>query len=285
MLAATRRRFLAAACSAAVPALARAEKHAAPVRIGLTPVFLDNQLAFLNEWRSYLQARLQRTVQFVQRASYRDIVALLQQGQLDFAWICGYPYVRNERFLRLLAVPLYQGLPLYHSYLIVPASDRSTASLPDLRGRIFAYSDADSNSGHLYTQYTLARMRESSASFFARSFFTGAHRKVVDAVAVGLAHGGAVDGYVWDTLKLLHPELTAATRVVERSPAFGFPPFVAAAGVPAAEQSKLQLVLLRMNSDPDALPLLKRLNLDGFDTGSPVLFDGVRAMSQLVNAP
>ena len=284
MPAPTRRSFLAAACTAALGGVARADKHAGPMRVGLTPVFLDNQLAFVNEWRAYLQARLQRTVRFVQRASYRDIVALLQQGQLDFAWICGYPYVRNERFLRLLAVPLYQGLPLYHSYLIVPAGDRKTASLRDLRGRIFAFSDADSNSGHLYTLYTLAQMKEPPAGFFARSFFTGAHRKVVDAVAVGLAQGGAVDGYVWDTLKLLHPQLTAATRIVERSPAFGFPPFVAAAGVPAADVAAMRQVLLRMNTDPDALPLLKRLNLDGFETATPALFDGVRAMAQVVNA-
>lgn len=280
----SRRSLLAGACAMASPLRSRAESVPSPVRIGLTPVFLDNQLAFLNDWRGYLQARLQRPVQFVQRAAYRDVIGLLQQGQLDFAWICGYPYVRNPRSMKLLVVPLYQGKPLYRSYLIVPASDAATGSLLDLRGKVFAYSDRDSNSGHLFTVHSLLKQRETPAAFFARTFFTGAHRKVVDAVAVGLAQGGAVDGYVWDTLALLHPELTARTRVVERSPEFGFPPFVAGATVLAADSAAMRDVLLRMRADADGQALLKRLNLDGFVPGTNALFDGVRAMSRLVDA-
>jgi phosphonate transport system substrate-binding protein len=279
----TRRSLLAAACAMASPLAAPAQALPSPIRIGLTPVFLDNQLAFLNDWRGYLQTRLQRPVQFVQRATYRDVLGLLQQAQLDFAWICGYPYIRNTRSLKLLAVPLYQGKPLYRSYLIVPAGDGSTASLLDLRSKVFAYSDPDSNSGHLYTVHSLLRQQESPASFFARAFFTGAHRKVVDAVAVGLAQGGAVDGYVWDTLALLHPELTRRTRVVERSPEFGFPPFVAAASVAPADYAAMRDVLLHMRADADGQALLRRLNLDGFVPGTEALFDGVRAMSQLVD--
>lgn len=279
----SRRSLLAAACLVAAPACVRAELVTAPVRIGLTPVFLDNQLAFLNDWRGYLQARLRRPVQFVQRGSYRDVVGLLQQGQLDFAWICGYPFVRNARSLRLLAVPLYQGKPMYRSYLIVPAGDVRTTSLLELRGKVFAYSDPDSNSGHLFTLYSLLKQRESPATFFARTFFTGAHRKVVDAVAVGLAQGGAVDGYVWETLGLLHPELAARTRVADRSPEFGFPPFVAGVAVPAADYAAMQDVLMHMRAEADGQALLKRLNLDGFVPGNAALYDGVRLMSDLVN--
>lgn len=284
MNALSRRWVLGAACAAASLRLARAQAPAPPVRIGLTPVFLDNQLAFLNDWRGYLQARLRRPVQFVQRGSYRDVIGLLQQGQLDFAWICGYPFVRNARSMKLLAVPLYQGKPTYRSYLIVPAADVRTSSLLELRGKVFAYSDPDSNSGHLFPLYTLLQQRESPATFFARTFFTGAHRKVVDAVGVGLAQGGAVDGYVWDTLALLHPTLTARTRVADRSPEFGFPPFVAGAAVRAADYAALQDVLMEMRAEADGQALLKRLNLDGFVPGNATLYESVRQMSDLVNA-
>ena len=276
-----RRQFVAALCAAA-SARVRATASSGELRVGLTPVFLDNHFAFLNDWRGYLHARLQRPVRFVQRGSYRDVIGLVQQGQLDFAWVCGYPFVRNTRHMRLLAVPLYRGQPRYQSYLIVPASDRGTTSLQDLRGKVFAYSDPDSNSGYLFTLHSLLRMRESPATFFGRTFFTYGHRKVVDAVGVGLAHGGAVDGYVWDTLQLLHPELTSRTRIVERSPEFGFPPFVAANTVSAGEFAAMQSVLLHMSAAPDGRTLLRRLNLDGFVAGAPALYDSVRAMSQLV---
>lgn len=279
----TRRDLLACALPLSWPAAVRANDAVAPLRVGLTPVFLDNQVAFVNLWRSYLQQRLQRPVQFVQRGSYRDVVALLQQGQLDFAWLCGYPYVRNRRSMKLLAVPLYRGEPLYRSYLIVPARDTTSHSILDLRGKVFAYSDPDSNSGWLVPVHSLMRLREVPTTFFARSFFTWGHRKVVDAVGVGLAQGGAVDGYVWDTLAQLHPELTARTRIAEISRPFGFPPFVARVGIGDGDFSAMQSVLIRMAADAEGRALLGRLNIDGFTAGSPALYDGVQAMSRQVD--
>jgi phosphonate transport system substrate-binding protein len=275
-----RRRLLAlggvAALSWVAPA-ARADRNE-PVRIGLTPVFLDDQVAFLNTWRDYLSARLGRPVSFVQKGSYREVVDLLRQEGLDFAWVCGYPYVRFRSQMRLLAVPLYRGVPRYQSYLIVPGSDTRTRSLLDLRGRIFAYSDPDSNSGYLYPQYSLLQARENPSRFFARSFFTWGHRKVVKAVASGLAQGGAVDGYVWETLHRLHPGLVAQTRVVDKSPEFGFPPFVARAAIPKGDFESVQRVLLGMAEDTGGASLLERLNLDGFIPGAPALFDSIARM-------
>lgn len=270
-------------CAAALPLLRSAELCAAPateIRIGLTPVFLDDQLDFLKQLRTYLSERMGTPVRFVQRGSYREIVELIRSGKIDFAWLCGYPYVRFRKDMRLLAVPLYHGNPLYQSYFIVPASDRTTASLRDLRGKIFAYSDPDSNSGYLYPQYQLLRAGEDPATFFARSFFTWGHRKVIEAVGVGLAQGGAVDGYVWDTLGTAHPDLTAATRIVSRSPELGYPPFVARATIDNDRFRKMQGVLLSMPRDPQGARLLKTLNLDGFISGSDQLFDGIAVMAR-----
>ncbi len=281
-----RRRFLALGGAAALSWFA-GPGHAAgedAVRIGLTPVFLDDQVTFLAAWRDYLSTRLGRPVAFVQKGSYREIVDLLRREGLDFAWLCSYPYVRHRSQMRLLAVPLFNGAPRYRSYLIVPAGDTGARSLFDLRGRIFAYSDPDSNSGCLYPQYVLLQARESPSRFFARSFFTWGHRKVVEAVASGLAHGGAVDGYVWETLRLAHPELTAKTRVVDKSPEFGFPPFVARASIPKPEFALAQRVLLGMAGDPGGAGLLQRLNLDGFTPGDPAMFDSVAKMMRVLDA-
>jgi phosphonate transport system substrate-binding protein len=260
------------------------------IRIGLTPVFLDDQSAFLNTWRIYLERHLARPVEFVQRGSYREILELLRDGKLDFAWLCGYPYVRNHNRIRLVAVPLYRGEPLYHSYLIVPASDTKTLSLADLSGKIFAFSDPDSNSGHLYPEYLLAKKSTQPAAFFAKSFYTWSHRKVVQAVAAGLAQGGAVDGYVWDTLSRTHPELTSRTRIVTESPQFGFPPIVASRAVSRRDMKAFQSVLFSMADDDEGAFLLDKLNLNGFVYGNVHLFDSIADMSRFVekqrlNAP
>ncbi len=252
------------------------------IRIGLTPVFLDDQSAFLNTWRIYLERHLARPVEFTQRGSYREILELLRDGKLDFAWLCGYPYVRNKKHFRLVALPLYRGEPLYHSYLIVPASDTKTHSLADLSGKVFAFSDPDSNSGHLYPEYLLARKNQTPTTFFAKSFYTWSHRKVVEAVAVGLAQGGAVDGYVWDTLSRTHPKLTSKTRIVTESPQFGFPPIVASRSVSKRDMKALQSVLFSMMESDEGASLLDKLNINGFVYGTDILFASIENMSRFV---
>jgi phosphonate transport system substrate-binding protein len=253
-----------------------------PIRIGLTPVFLDDQSAFLNAWRSYLESHLGRSVVFTQRGSYREIVDMLREDKLDFAWLCGAPYVRNKKYFRLVAVPLYRGEPLYRSYLIVPSTDNQTRSLWDLRGKVFAFSDPDSNSGHLYPEYLLAKKGIQPASFFSKGFFTWSHRKVVEAVASGLAQGGAVDGYIWDTLSKTHPELTSRTRIVTESPQFGHPPIVARRSTSKKDVAALQQVLFLMVHDIKGGPLLDQLNLGGFVYGDEHLFDSIADMSLFV---
>lgn len=274
--------LLAAALVFPSSAYSQKSGNGAAVRIGLTPVFLDDQVAFLNVWREYLEQRLRRPVVFVQRGSYREITELLQQGKLDFAWVCGLPLVANPQHMKLLAVPVFNGRPLYQSYLIVPASDRQTRSILDLRGKVFAFSDPDSNSGHLYPRYTLIRFNEPPSAFFGRTFFTWAHRKVVEAVATGLAQGGAVDGYVWETLRLSHPELTSRTRVFEKSPEFGHTPFVARWSITRSEFALMQRVLVEMSDNAEGANLLKKLNLDGFTPGDLRLFDGIARMMTMV---
>lgn len=266
---------------AAMPLLpARAE--AGTLRIGLTPVFLDDQLSFLTRWRVWLERRLKQPVVFVQRGSYREVLDLIRGGKIDFAWVCGYPYVRYRHELRLVAVPLWRGRPYYQSYLIVPAVDTRSASLADLRGKVFSYSDPDSNSGYLYPQYRLTMLGENPTTFFSRNFFTWAHRKVVEAVGVGLADGGAVDGYVWETLAEFHPKLTGATRIIERSPDLGHPPFVARPDIPAAQLQQFRTALLGMPADPEGAELLRLLRLDGFVAGQPALFDEIARMAARV---
>jgi phosphonate transport system substrate-binding protein len=249
-----------------------------PVRVGLTPAFLHDQHGLLEEWRRYLESKLKRPVVFIQRDSYRETMDLLRLEKLDFAWICDYPFVHLKKQVRLLAVPLYQGRPYYRSYLIVPATNPHTTSLLQLKNMVFAYADPYSNTGYLAPRYELYKAGEDPAKFFSKTFFTWSHRKVVEAVAFGLANGGAVDSYIWDTLALVQPELTAKTRIVSRSPEYGFPPFVAHRSVQDEEFRVFQKVLTDMTTDPAGQALLKRLNLDGFARNDPKLYDSVAQM-------
>ena len=273
-----RRTFLrygvAAGCAALNPRLAHSGS-AQPLSLGTTPVFLDDDVAFLRDWQAYLERQLGRPVVFVQRRSYREVSELLLAEKLDAAWICGFPYVRYRDRFRLLAVPTWEGEPLYRSYVIVPSSDQTTQSIGDLGGKIYAFSDPDSNSGWLVPNSLLFRMGKDPGTFFRKTFFTWGHRRVVDAVAVGLAQGGSVDGYVWETLRLHHPELTDQTRVAYRSVKYGHPPFVTRSQLPASDFKQLQGVLVGMRNNPAGQDLLRRLNLEGFQIAPDSIFNSI----------
>ncbi len=272
---------MAAAAVLANPTLA-AEEPAKILRIGLTPTVPYDQYQLIEQWRLYMERKLNRRVEFIRRDSYIETMDMLRRRKLDYAWICDYPFVYFRSQVRLLAVPLYQGRPYYRSYLIVPATNRSTTSIAQLRGVVFAYTDPYSNTGYLVARHQLHQMGENPAQFFRQTFFTWSHRKAVEAVATGMADGSAVSGHVWDTLTIVKPELTAATRIVSKSSEFGFPPLVANPTVPNEEFRNVQKALLGMASDSKGKALLKGLNIDGFIAGSPHLYDNVARMMKAV---
>lgn len=254
------------------------------IRFGLTPVFLTSDLELLGRLQAYLQRATGSPVDLITRRTYQEITTLLVSGQLDAAWICGYPFVAHRSQLQLVAVPLWHEKPLYQSYLIVDR-DRSAESLTDLRGDIHAFSDPDSNSGFLVTRAALAEQGLRPETFFSRTFYTYGHRNVIRAVAAGLAGSGSVDGYVYDVVAELEPELTLGTRILRKSEWLGFPP-IAAPRIPADENrlAALTAALLRMGDDPDGRAALSMLRLDGFAVEPPTLFDTIAAKAALVAA-
>lgn len=277
---ATRRAFLAGATALAA---SRAGADRSPAfRFALTPVFLDHDAAVIAALRAALAAGMGRDIELVQRRSYQEISGALLDGSVDVAWTCGYPYLQHRAKLALLGVPLWNGQPLYRSYLIAGAGDPA-ARLEDLRGATHAFSDPDSNSGFLVTTSDLARIGEAPDRFFGRVIFTWGHRNVVRAVAGGLTRSGSVDGYVWEALARAEPALTARTRVIARSEWLGFPPFVAR--IDRAEESAVRAcraALLGLAASADGRRALDLLFLDGVIPGEPALFDGIaRRMAML----
>jgi len=254
-----------------------------PIRFGLTAVVVTENLRFLDQWSQYLEQKMGRRVELVMRRSYREVMDLLDAGRIDFAWICGFPYIqaREPESLQLLTVPVYRGSPLYHSYIIVPESS-TYKRFSDLKGKIFAFSDPDSNSGFLYPLTLMVEKDESPETFFRQTFFTFNHAETIQAVSDQFADGGAVDSYIWEYLAVFRPEITEKTRIIKKSTSFGFPPIVSRLGVKAEMVSLMKNTLENMNRDPDGKSLLAQLKLDGFSDYPDSLFNGIRALANTV---
>jgi len=253
-----------------------------PLLFGITPVFLIDQASFLNGWGRYLAERLDRPVRFVRRKTYAEMSDLLLNGELDAAWICSLSYVFNRASLRAVAIPVFRGEPYYQSYLIVPATDVKTNGYGDLVGKVFAYVEPRSNTGYLYPRYAIAQLGKDPNRYFRATFFTWSHPDSVHAVAERVADAAAVDSYIWESLKLSEPALTAKTRVVDASRSFGFPPIVAGALLDEPEREQLTRALLGMSKDAEGRRLLGLLHLDRFVEPRDDLYDGIPAMLEAV---
>jgi len=272
-----RRRFLTVASTIAAVGLPLPMRAAERFRLGLTPVFLDNDAVVIERLRSAFSEAMGEPVDLIQRRTYQEITATILDGSVDAAWICGYPFLQHRDGLALLGVPVWRGRPLYQSYLIVRADD-TASGLEDLRGEVHAFSDPDSNSGYLVTASDLARLGETPERFFSRAVFTYGHRNVVRAVAGGLTRSGSVDGYVWETLASVEPSLTARTRIVSRSEWLGFPPFAARADrVSDRTVRRFGEALRGLDSSLAGREALRLLFLDRIQEGDLSLFDGIAA--------
>lgn len=283
----SRRRLLAggaasAACWLGGRRLGAAENE--KLRFGLTPVMLTNDLELLNALMAYLAGATGYTVELISRRTYQEITSLLVSGQLDAAWICGYPYVQYRSQLELVAIPLWNGRPLYQSYIIT-AVDRDARQIEDLKGDIHAFSDPDSNSGYLVTRALMQQRHLDPAVFFRKTIFTYGHRNVIRAVASRLAQSGSVDGYVWEVVRELEPDLVADTKPMRKSEWLGFPPVATSKAL--AKTPKLIALgraLRSMPLDAGGRQVLDMLRLSGFGDPDDSVFDAIAAKMDLVRS-
>lgn len=254
-----------------------------PLNLGLSAVMIGEQQGMILRWKKYLEVHLHRPVSFVQRRTYQETMDLFRDEKIDAGWICGSPHVSYPALQSLLAVGVWKGKPLYQSYLIVPKHDTATRSIADLRGKVFGYSDPQSNSGHNVPIAEIQRLSANPNTFFSKTIYTYSHRKLVEGVAAGLLDGARVDGYVYDQMKTYFPEVIAQTRVVQTSTDFGFPPIVARANLAKTDYLALQETLLNMHKDEEGRILLGMMGLDSFIAGDEHLYDGIAALLKQIS--
>ncbi|MFQ5613275.1 MAG: phosphate/phosphite/phosphonate ABC transporter substrate-binding protein [Anaerolineae bacterium] len=231
----------------------------------------------------YLSRKLHRPVELIQRRTYAEINDLIEQGQVDLAFVCTSAYVIGQRDfgMSLLAAPQVSGETVYHSWLIVPA-DSPAQTMADLRGKTFAFTDPWSNTGRMYPTALVKALGETPDTFFKRTFFTYSHDDAIRAVASGVADGAAVDNLVYRFAVAREPSLAEQTRIIHRSPPFGIPPVVTSPRLRPQVQAELQAILLEMADDPDGRPALQALDIDRFVLVDDEMYNSVRELEAQV---
>ncbi|MBI5870024.1 MAG: phosphate/phosphite/phosphonate ABC transporter substrate-binding protein [Actinobacteria bacterium] len=231
----------------------------------------------------YISAKMGRPLNLVQRDTYSEINNLVQQEDVEMAFVCTGAYTEGKRNfgMELLVVPQMYGETYYYSYIIVP-TDSKAMTLEDLQGKKFAFTDPLSNTGKLAPTYMLAQMNETPDSFFSNYTFTYSHDRSIEAVSEKVVDGAAVDSLIWNYFNAKNPELTSKTRIILKSPPYGMPPVVVPPGLDPALKEKLKSVLLHMHEDEQGRKILAEIRIDRFVEAEDGLYDSVREMENSV---
>jgi phosphonate transport system substrate-binding protein len=230
----------------------------------------------------YIGKKIGRPIDLVQRRTYVEINQLLGKGEIDLAFICSGPYAggKEQYGFEVLAAPQVQGSHFYRSYLIVNRT-QPYQRLEDLRGRVFAFTDPESNTGRLTPTYWLRQIGEDPEKFFAKVIYTYSHDNSILAVGRGLVDGAAVDGLIWEYFRKANPELTRPTSIIRQSEPYAIPPVVASRSFPVEKRRQARDLLLFMHLDADGRRILDGLMIDRFVVPPADWFESIKEIQKM----
>lgn len=231
----------------------------------------------------YIGARIRQPVRMVHRRTYEEMDGLLERGEVKIAFICSAPYVKDrERFgVELLVAPSVNGSTRYQSYVIVH-NDSHIKAFPELKGKSFAFTDPNSNTGKIYPTYLLKTMGYAPENFFGRSVYSYSHNKSVEMVAKKVVDGAAVESMVYEYMRKTGSPYARQTKIIKRSPPYGIPPVVVTRDVDPRLKSKVKEAFLSMRSSPKGKAILDAMMIDGFVEVSDSNYDTIREMERAV---
>lgn len=280
-------RLLLLSLASFLPALLSQDAFAQPdnvVKIGvssmITPV---DAVKYYQDIIDYIGEQIKQPVQMVNRRTYDEMDSLLERGEVQFAFICSAPYVKNrEQFgVELLVAPSVNGKPVYHSYIIVH-NDSPVKSFSELKGRVFAFTDPKSNTGKLYPTYLLKKMGFTPKKFFKGFLYSYSHNKSVEMVAKKIADGAAVESLVYEYMQKTGSPYAKQTKIIRRSPPYGIPPFVVTRDVDPSLRKKVKDALLAMQKTAKGKAILDAMMIDGFVEAHDKNYDSIRTMEKAV---
>jgi phosphonate transport system substrate-binding protein len=266
------------------PVAAAADNSKTSLRAGvasmITPV---SAVKYYHQVVDYVGKKLGMPVEMVHRTTYDEIDVMLENKDVDFAFICSSPYVlNNEKFgAELLVAPQVSGKVYYHSNIIVH-KDSDIETFEQLQGRSFGFVDPKSNSGRLYPTYLLAKRNQTPENFFQSYLYSYSHNKSVELVAKKRVEGAAVDSIVYDFMVATGSPYTGQTKVIHRSPQFGIPPVVVPAELPFYLKRSLRSVFLGMHADLEGKQILEQMRIEKFVETADANYDSIRAMRAFI---
>lgn len=247
----------------------------------ITPI---ETVKYYQDLVDYLSKKMDVPVKMIHKRTYEEMDRMLEKGEVDVAFICSAPYVRDRREfgVELLVAPVVNGSPFYQSYIIVHR-DSDIKKFNELKGKTFAFTDPRSNSGKLYPEYYLTKRGIKPEEFFKKYIYTYSHNKSVELVAKRVVDAAAVESLVYEYMKRKNSPYALQTKIIHKSPLFGIPPVVVSKEIPTFIKEKMREVFLRMHHDPEGKKILEAMLIDRFIIVPDSNYDSIREMESFVS--
>lgn len=233
---------------------------------------------------NYISEQRHRPAVLLQRRTYEELNALMDNGDADIAFFStgAYSAYRGKTPIELLAMAETNGSTMYQTYLIA-AADSDITDFGQLRGKTFAFTDPLSYSGRQAIDFLLLDMNTSAEAYFKSFFYTYNHDKSVWAVANHLADAASVDSQIYDFVYQHNPQLCEKVRIFAVLPAAPTGPVIIRGDMAEAEKEELRRIFYGMDQDPNLRKAMQLILIDKFVPPDPGLYAELRRKYALRN--
>ncbi len=261
-----------------VPAYDKEETERGPILIALASVMSPYEtIGYYRKIAEHVSRVMGRKVILVQRKTYAEVNMLLANGDVDIAFLStgAYSSYQGMNEIELLVMAEHLNNSFYTADVIVH-HDSTIYTMEDLRGKVFAFTDPLSYSGHMVMEEYLKQENNVPEIFFKRYFYTYNHDKSLWAVANKVADAASLDSQIYEYAKEKNPALVANIRIIASLGSAPTGPVVISKKLKPEQKEQLRNIFLQMHHDADTSAALQGLVIDRFVMPNSELYEPLR---------
>ncbi len=225
-----------------------------------------------------------RPIYIKQKKTYEEVNMLLENSEIDFAFICSGAFVDEYKTgkIKLLVAPQIDLKSTYHAYIITQKNS-TINSFSDFENKSFAFTDPLSNTGRLFPLQELSKTHISESKFFMKTIYTYGHDISIQMVNRGIIDGASVHGLIFDYLAINNPEKVENVKIIQRSETFGIPPVVTPVTLSQRKLNEYREIFLNIHHDSVGKKILDKLNIDRFVVIGDTLYNNVFQLKKFID--
>jgi phosphonate transport system substrate-binding protein len=233
---------------------------------------------------NYISQKVGYPIYIKQKKTYEEVNILLENSEVDFAFICSGAYVNQYKkgITKLLVAPEIDHKSDYNAYIIT-RKESEVNLFKDFENKSFAFTDPLSNTGRLFPLKKIAELHKNEKDFFEKTIYTYGHDISIQMVNRGIIDGASVHGLIFNYISVHHPEQVANVKIIAKSEKFGIPPVVTPTSLNKESFEKYQNIFLNLHTDSLGKKILDNLMIDKFVLVHDTIYNTVFELKQFID--